>query len=412
MDIKKIFSEKIGILIFLLSYSSLIYSFFLNEDGTGRGASGDFDLTYSFILALQENLLTDPKDHDLVHTPLHFIILSYVTRIVEDTNNLRFLFCIFSVILPFVFFKSFEINKNYKNTNNLLILSSCIFFLPAFRYTSIWANDLITSSIFFLFSIFYFKKWELNQSEKIDLNIFLQFIFLVLAVYSRQYFAVFFAYFLYRYYVRIKLKSFIILFLLCIISSIPVLLYTYYFPELLSEQHISLNAYSYFLLGNSSIMSIYLYPIILINFFYKGIVLDTKVLQYFILSVLIVLLLSINFNPTGWQGGGVNFVISQKLFNNNIYFYFSSIVTFTVFFHLFFEDKRNIILIVLLLIMFFSYQVYQRYYEPMFFVIFFTLFKTKLLDIFLKKLAPSILIFSYFFIYYLLAVSDIIHKIN
>ena len=126
----------------------------------------------------------------------------------------------------------------------------------------------------------------------------------------------------------------------------------------------------------------------------------------------IVLLLSINFNPTGWQGGGVNFVISQKLFNNNIYFYFSSIVTFTVFFHLFFEDKRNIILIVLLLIMFFSYQVYQRYYEPMFFVIFFTLFKTKLLDIFLKKLTPSILIFSYFFIYYLLAVSDIIYKIN
>ena len=81
MYIKKIFSEKIGIIIFLLSYSSLIYSFFLNEDGTGRGASGDFDLTYSFILALQENLLTDPKDHDLVHTPLHFIILSYVTQL-------------------------------------------------------------------------------------------------------------------------------------------------------------------------------------------------------------------------------------------------------------------------------------------------------------------------------------------
>ena len=412
MDIKKNFSAKLGVIIFFLSFFSLIFSFFLNEDGSGRGASGDFDLTYSFVLALQDNIFTDPKDHDLVHTPLHFIILSNVSKIVEDPNNLRLLFCIFAIVLPVFFYKALATNKKDQNLNSLIILSSCIFFLPAFRYTSIWANGLITSSIFFIISIFFFKKWELNQSKKIDFNIFLQFIFLVLAVYSRQYFAVFFAYFLYRYFLKLHLRSFINLFILCIISSIPVLLYTYYFPELLSEQHISLDAYSYFLLGNSSIMSIYIYPIILINLFYKKLFLNIKILKYFLLSILIVFLLSLNFDPIEWQGGGVNFLISQKLFNNNIYFYFSSVVTFTFFFYLFSEDKRNIILILLLLFMFFSYQVYQRYYEPMFFIILFTLFKTSLLDIFLKKLNPSILIFSYFFIYYLFAVSDIIYKLN
>jgi len=240
MDVKKIFYEKIGILIFLLSYSSLIISFFLNEDGTGSGARGDFEVTYGLILALQESLLVDPKDWTLVHTPLHFIILSYITLLVKDPNYLRLLFCIFSVILPFIFFKIFKINKNYLSENNILILSSCIFFLPAFRYTSIWANDLITSSIFFSLSIFYFKKWELDQTKKIGINIFLQFLFLVLAVYTRQYFAVFFAYFLYRYFIVIKFKSFInllnIIFSTSVVSlelSISIYLFLLFFDILI-----------------------------------------------------------------------------------------------------------------------------------------------------------------------------------
>ncbi len=411
MDKKKFFSERIGILIFLLSYSSLIISFFLNEDGSGAGARGDFEITYGFILALQDNLLADPKDWTLVHTPLHFIILSYVSLIVKNPDSLRFLFCLVSVILPFTFFKIFKINKNNKHASNILIIASCIFLLPGFRYTSIWANDLITSTIFFLFSIFFFKKWEINQTKRIDINILLQIFFLVLSVYTRQYFAVFFIYFLYRYFLIIRIKSFINLFVICVISSIPVLVYVYYFPELLTGQHISAKAYNYFLLGNSSIMSLYIYPIIFINILYKKLFLNLNILKYLILSSIIVFLLSLNFNPIGWQGGGINLVISQKIFNSNIYFYFSSVVTFTFFFYLFFEDKKNIILIVLLLFMFFSFQVYQRYYEPMFFIIFFSLFKTKLVDIFIKKIMPCVIVFIYYLTYYLCAITDILYKI-
>ncbi len=312
--------------------------------------------------------------------------------------------------MPFTFFKIFKINKNNKHASNILIIASCIF-LPGFRYTSIWANDLITSTIFFLFSIFFFKKWEINQTKRIDINILLQIFFLVLSVYTRQYFAVFFIYFLYRYFLIIRIKSFINLFVICVISSIPVLVYVYYFPELLTGQHISAKAYNYFLLGNSSIMSLYIYPIIFINILYKKLFLNLNILKYLILSSIIVFLLSLNFNPIGWQGGGINLVISQKIFNSNIYFYFSSVVTFTFFFYLFFEDKKNIILIVLLLFMFFSFQVYQRYYEPMFFIIFFSLFKTKLVDIFIKKIMPCVIVFIYYLTYYLCAITDILYKI-
>ena len=148
-------------LIFLFSVFLLFLSFYYNEDGTGGGARGDFEVTFGFILALQENLLSDPKDWTLVHTPLHFIILSFVTRIISDTDLLRLIFCIFSLSLPLIFFSSLLVSK-VENVlkSNFLILSTIILFIPSFRYTSIWANNLITSLFFFILSIYFFKKWE------------------------------------------------------------------------------------------------------------------------------------------------------------------------------------------------------------------------------------------------------------
>ena len=223
MILKNKFKINISMIIFFLSYLSLIYSFFINEDGSGSGASGDFEATYGFILALQENLLTDPVEFTLVHTPLHFIILSQVERVIYEPYFLRLTFCLFSIIIPIFFLKTLKLTENNKFNKNLLILSTCIFFIPAFRYTSIWASDLITSLVFFIISIFFFKKWESNKTKIVDKNIFFQIIFLALATYTRQYFAVFFIYFLYRYYLTLYLKSFINLFLICVYLRLLIL---------------------------------------------------------------------------------------------------------------------------------------------------------------------------------------------
>ena len=388
-----------------------MYHFFFNEDGTGGGARGDFEVTYGFILALQDNLLSDPKDWTLVHTPLHFIILSFVTRIVSNTDLLRLLFCLFSSLIPIFFFLAItspEKNKSLKT--NIIILSSIILFIPSFRYASIWANDLITSLFFFVLSIYFFKKWEINQKKFIDKNSFFQIFFLVLATYTRQYFAVFFLYFLFRYFLFFSYREFIKLFLICVISSIPVFYYTYLFPELLTGQHISYKAINYFVLGNSSIMSITLLPIIILNLIYRNINFKALLLPS-LLSFIIVVILSLNFDPFNWQGGGVNYMISNKVFNNNIFFYITSFVTLTAFIYISKENRENILILIILLFMFFSMQVYQRYYEPMFFIIFFTLVKTNLIDIFYRKLAPLLCLLFYFVIYYLITISDIIYKI-
>ena len=398
-------------IIFVISIFLLFLSFYLNEDGTGGGARGDFEVTYGFILALQENLLADPKDWTLVHTPLHFLILSFVTRLISNTDLLRLFFCIFSLSLPILFFSSILISK-IENVlrSNVLLLSSIILFIPSFRYTSIWANNLITSLFFFLFSIYFFKKWEENKKNFIDKNSLLQIIFLVLATYTRQYYAVFFLYFLFRYFLIFDLKEFIKIFLLCVLSSLPVLYYTYLFPELLTGQHISLKAINYFLLGNFSIMSITVFPIIMINMIYGKIQLKKTILPILV-SFLTILILSLNFEPVSWQGGGVNFMISQKLFNNHIYFYLTSFITLSSFIYIFLENRENFIILVILTFMFFSMQVYQRYYEPMFFIIFFTLIKTNLINIFLKKFSASLYLLFYFVGYYIITISDYVYKI-
>ena len=103
-------------------------------------------------------------------------------------------------------------------------------------------------------------------------------------------------------------------------------------------------------------------------------------------------------------------MISQILFNNSIYFLFTSVFTYTCFIYLYFEKKINIVLILILLFMFFSYQAYQRYYEPMFYLIFFTLFDSRLKNIFKENINASFMLLIYCFAYYLAAISDFIYK--
>lgn len=406
----KLFNLKKELIIFFLSYLTLIYSFFLNEDGTGGGAKGDFEITYGFILALQENLLANPKEWTLVHMPLHFFILSLITRLIHEPFILRFLFCIFSISVPIIFYLIISkfIIKN-KHKENLLLICSCIFFIPSFRYTSIWCNNLITSILLFLISIYFFKKWEIKKTKNLNKNLLLQILFLVLTTYTRQYFAVFFIYFLKEYYKVLLFKNFIKLFGICVLSSIPAFFYVYRFPELLTGQLISIYALKYFPLGNTSMMFLTILPIVLINFLYNKISYQS-ILVPSLISFCLIWILSLNFNGDNWQGGGVNYMISQKLFHNNIYFYFSSFVTISVFIYLILENKFNSTIIITLVFMFFSYQVYQRYYDPMFFIIFFLIIKTKLTQIFYKKKFASISLFLYFVFLYVFTISKIIYK--
>ena len=127
--------------------------------------------------------------------------------------------------------------------------------------------------------------------------------------------------------------------------------------------------------------------------------------------IFLIYILSLNFDGTSWQGGGVNYLLSQKLFNNNIYFYFTSFFTISIFIYFILENKSNLIMIITLLFMFCSYQVYQRYYDPMFFIIFFLLIKTNLTKIFFINKKSCYLLFVYFVLFYFATISKLIYKL-
>ena len=400
------------LIIFGLSYVSLFFSFYVDEDGTGRGASGDFIVTYGFILALKNDLLANPVDFTLVHTPLHFIIMSLFEGVFNDAKKLRLFYCTLTILLPIFFYQTLKIKESIANKKNFLLLSSIILILPSFRYASIWATDLITSLIFFQISILFFWKWNEKKSKTINKNLFFQIIFLALATYCRQYFAVFFIYFLFIYFQNLNKRSFINLFIICTATSLPVLYYVYLFPSLLTEQHISFNSIKYFLLGNSSMMSVYLMPFFFINIIYKKIKCDKNILISILSSFVIVFILTLLFKPIPfWLGGGVIYKLSNVLFGNNLLFFISSFFTFLIFIYLILENKINSILVIILLFMFFSFQTYQRYYEPMLYLILFSLIKTKMVNIFYEKNIACIILFLYFMVFYFGSITDIIYKI-
>lgn len=406
--IKKYFPQ----FLFVLSFSTLFFGFFLDEDGTGRGASGDFKVTFDFIIALQSNLLTDPKDFTLVHTPLHYYLMAAIYFFIKNETFIRIIFIIASCLLPILFYKTLLLNNSKRVKDNLFILSSIIFILPAFRYTVIWPTDLVTSLIFFQLAIIYYLQWSNNKTNFLDKNIFFNVFFLALATYCRQYFCIFFIFFLYEFYKKIEFYEFVKLFFICILTSIPVLAYTYLFPELITEQHIGLRFINYFLLGNASMISVYIIPLILFNLYEKNIKISKLNLIISLLTLVLIIIIYFGFNyREDWLGGGVIYAFSRKILDNDLIFLFSVFTTYFFLVLICIENKKYIPLFVALILVFFSFQVYQRYYEPMFFLIIFSLVKSKYISFIFNEKKYCLILFLYYLIYYLGCTLDIVYKI-
>ena len=401
-----------GKLSFILLAISLLIGFYFNEDASG-GGKGDFFNTWGYNIALQENLLVDPTPWT-VHFPLHHIILSRLNFFITDQYYLRLFLCILSIVVPFLFYLNLKTKFNSINQNLLLFLASLIFLLPSFRYSAIWANNHITASIFFLLSTLFFLKWETKKNyNKIDLNIILQTFFLSLAVYTRQYYALIFVYFMIVYFQKLNFINFIKISFIVFVFSLPG------FWLILNQQRFLTVTFSNklfnSLLINSSIMSFYLAPIFLLLLFdNKKLFSDKK--KFFIItaifSTLFVYALSIPFDYNHKMGGGFILKLSVLLFDNNLLFYLSSIFGFIFLTYLSLESKNNFILIIILLLGFSAFMIFQKYFEPTFLFIFFLLFYSKLSFNFLNNYKNLFYMYFYVLVYLISAIINDIYQIT
>ena len=401
------------IIFFTLSIT-LIIGFFFNEESSGSGGFiADFNNTWEYVEVLKESFFVLPSKW-VAHTPLHFIIISKVYMLIESKYLIRLIFCLISILIPFLFYLCLKVNYPNEKKEHLLTLASLTFLFPSFRSGAIWANDHITALFFFLLFLIFFLKWRKDSNFKsLTTNIYLQIIFLALAVYTRQYYVLIYIYCMYIYFRKLSLFNFVKLSFIIFILAIPGFFLIFFDPFILKVTF-DTKLYNTVLIS-SSILSFYLIPIFFIVLFLnkeKFQFEKNKQLMFILISVSIVLLMSAFFNYNHKIGGGYFLKLSYLLANNNILFLITSTIGFVLLFNLVREDNDNILIIFLLIFGFSAYMIFQKYFEPMFFFILFLMIKSNITKIFLKNIKNIYFLFFYLGIYLVTAIINDVYKIT
>lgn len=401
-----------GSVFFIFLCLSLFAGFLLNEDASGGGNSSDFYLTLPYVEELKKNIFSISTKWT-VHFPLHYIILSKLSILAINEKTLRFYFTCISILIPILFYNCTKIKFDKKNSNLLLALTSVIFVIPAFRYSAIWANAQNTAFFFFLISIYFFFKWEKKKINSIDINIILHLTAFFLSVYSRQYFLFFIFYFLFIYSQRLTWKNNLIIYIVLFIFSLPGFILVLYNNTFLSGTGLSFKFYNSFLV-NFSIISFYLIPIFFINFFFDQSKHADIKKNYIYLPIifLIIFFLAFFFDYNYHLGGGFFLKSSRIMLNNNLFFYFTSLLGLFFIYIIAKENIINFITIMLLVFCFSGNVIYQKYFEPLFFIFFFLFLDTKYYEIFFLKLKAILGLLTYYSIYLLLGILNNLYKIT
>ena len=307
----------------------------------------------------------------------------------------------FSIVLFFIcpIFIFLCLKNKFKklDINNLFLFSLIIFILPSVRSAAVWPNTQITAIIFFLISLLFFIKWEnRKQFNKINKELFLTVFFMSLTVYTRQLYAMIFFYFMVIFFMNLNKKVFLQTVIIVVMFALPGVLFLLFWPKILQatfafKLHNSL-------LVNSSIISFYLIPFFTILFLFEKNI-NFKFNKWFELFLIIsFVLICISFFDYNYLLGGGFFIKLSKIFFNNFYFfYLTSIIGLFLLYYLCLEDKLNLFLSLIILLSISAYIIFMKYYEPMFIILLFLLFKTRFTALFLKKKK-----YIYFYLLYFL----------
>ena len=217
-------------ILYLLLSLSLIIGLFYGEDSSGSGGSiADFRSTWP--------LVENPLNFDCgceMKFPLHYYIAAIIYNIVNDKEILRLIYCFASLSIPYLFYMCLRIKYTKININNLFLFSLIIFLLPSVRSAAVWPNTQITAIIFFLISLLYFLKWE-NKKEfnVINKEILLTIFFMTLTVYTRQIYAMIFAYFMLIFFLNLSRLVFFKTVFLVGCFALPGIIFVVLMPRIL-----------------------------------------------------------------------------------------------------------------------------------------------------------------------------------
>jgi len=413
----------LSILLFIFFFAIAVINFLFGGDPNGSGGSiNDFTNTWPYVESLSKtfpslhSLYGDgPRDTD--NTPLGYILLSWFFLILKDQYLVRITYFVFSFISLIVFYVA--IKEKYPNIKkaNLIILVTIFMAMPAFISGSTWANNSILANIFFILFIIYFNRWlKEKKTNRFNKTIFYQILFLALAVYTRQYYALFFIFLIYNYFYRLTVKEFFLTMFVIFLFTLPGFYIIVQDIRVLKTVS-TFKIYNTFLIS-PSIMLFYLIPIYFLSYMQNkkniiSLLPDSNSNKTIILwLIFITLFLSFIFDYNFKIGGGIFFKASQILLKNNLIGYFAGGLGLYILFLLSRVSNSNKILIILLVAGFPSYYIFQKYFEPMFFIIILLMLDQKKIIEINKSFNSLLFLLLYYSVYLCLTISNDIFKIS
>jgi len=345
-------------------------------------------------------------DTKLLNYPLHNIIFSQLYFVADDIKKYLFIYFCLSLIIPYLFFLNLSLALKKTNKYLLFLISCLIYILPAFQYSAIWGNNHLTALFFFLIGTLFHLKTRSKNYKKFGYSL-ISIFFLSLAAYTRQYYAFFFIFIFFELFTKLRFGSFLKITLFTFFLSVPGIFFLMKNPLLLFGIHnIAITNFGSSILISSSICLFYILPFIiqyLLNNFQNIKNTFNKLfnLKIFLISLLIFVIFLPFFYYQGNIGGGLFFKLFTSILNQKYIFFILSF--FGIYFIFFFTQKNfySFILSILLLCTFSSgIFIFQKYFEPMFLMIFLLFFDKNKIESCLKK--NNVIIFTYFVSYYFL----------
>ncbi len=410
------FNKKISI---YLLFSFTLFLGFLFEENSSGGARIDYEYLLPFIKNFSINFELGLETFlnnsgSLIHSPSFYMVISFFLKMIKSLTFVKILYLLISLSLPYLFFKILK--QKFETESNLIFyLSLVIFISPYFRSSAIWLLGDNLSLIFFSLSILFFLKFKQNKNN--NNYIFISISFLIACSYIRYYYCIFYFYYLYYFFENLDKRFLLRIIFFSFLLSIPALFYFYY---IITEFNFlqTLNSFGNIDYLNSGITILtmiffYLFPFLLDkeltvwNYYKKR----TKVIFIF-LSIFSLIYLThsflifdlINFPQ---KGGGV-FIKFFRILNINeiLPMLFVSFISLLSLDFLFKEDRfSNYFLLCVLIIALPLSTIYQKYLDPLFFLIFFGLVNSDFIKMKIKYKKLNLkFIFSYFSSFYLLSV--------
>ena len=379
---------------FLFFYLTLIIGFFFGENlnygsygdwiGSNREPIKDFSSNFTYTF-----LNFDSYGHR--HSPVYLIFLSLFLDLGLDLNQIRLVHLHLCISLIIVFYQCLRLLFSNINNNYLFLLSLIIFLSPTFRSLAIWPDSRLPGLIFFVLTIYFFLKFRKTDNLKYT---WYTCISLVVSSYISPNFSVFFVYFFFFFLKKVKFRELSFLLIFNFLASLPIFYYIFILdvnflaagktPSLNNESiNFSFNL-SDKLMIISSIIFFHLSPILIMDNFFNQFksFLDKR----FIIIVPLVVCLIYFFNyQLSYTGGGIFFILSNLLFDNNYLFYIGSFFFISFVLYIASLSLNNFFLLTLLIVSNVQNTIYHKYYEPLIFIMFFTLIKYPGVENFLKK---------------------------